>query len=149
MSIPAQSMLDLEDICARSAISGDDLIHFIVERFDSPPSMHLAYCMQRLMAVWIKDELLVEGVKAVRAGDDLFIDDRKLTVSVATCGISSEKIHCGMNIIDTGVPPGVRAIGLSDLGIIDPVGFAERVVSGFSGESEGIEAAVVKTKGIL
>lgn len=149
MRIPAESMLDLEDIREGSAISGDDLIHFIVERFDSPPNMHLAYCMQRLIAVWTKDELLVEGVKAVRRGDDLFVDDRKLTVSVATCGVSSEKIHFGINVINSGVPPGVRAIGLNDLGITDPVGFAERVVSGFSGEIEGIESAVVKTKGIL
>ena len=149
MSIPADSMLDLEDIRRGSAISGDDLVHLIVERFDSPPSMHLAYCMQRLLAVSIRDELLLEGVRAVRIGDDLFVDDRKLTVSVATCGVSSEKIHFGINVVKSGVPPGVRAIGLNDLEITDPVGFAERVASGFSREIEGIEVAVVKTKGVL
>ena len=57
------------------------------------------------------------GVSNDRRGDDIFVNGKKLTVSIATAGISSEKIHCGINLISSGTPAEANAIGLRDLGI--------------------------------
>ncbi len=148
MNVACEYMLDVEDAIDSKAISGDMLIHFIVERFDSPPSMRLAYYMQRLLIVCIKEQLLEHDIKTIRSGDDLFVDGGKLTVSIATCGISSEKIHCGINITTTGVPEGVNAIGLQELGITNPMDVARNAAADFSKEINDIEMDITKTRGI-
>jgi len=89
---------DIEDEKGGKAIRGDSLIHLIVERFDSPANMRHAYYLQRILIVCVQDVLRNLGVTADRSGDDLFVDGGKLTVSIATAGISSEKIHCGINL---------------------------------------------------
>jgi hypothetical protein len=149
MNITAPHMRDAEDMREGKSIAGDSLVHFIVERFNSPASMRLAYYMQRLLIICIKDKLLKHDIKAVRRGDDLFVDEHKLTVSIATCGISSEKIHCGINITTAGVPEDVNAIGLTKLGIGDPMGFAREIAMNFSMEIDDIERDIAKTKGIV
>src|SRR5574341_102673 len=117
MDVTFENMKDLEDRKAEKTISGDDLVHIIVEKFDSPASMRLAYYMQRLLIVSIRDVLEKHGIKTTRNGDDLFIDGRKLTVSIATAGVSSEKIHCGINITRKGTPDDVETAALLDFGI--------------------------------
>ena len=84
---------DIEDEKNNKAIEGSDLIHFIVERFASPAGIRQAYYHQRMLIVCIQDILRNCGVSSERNGDDLFVDGKKLTVSIATAGISSEKIH--------------------------------------------------------
>ncbi|MEA1943772.1 MAG: DUF366 family protein, partial [Euryarchaeota archaeon] len=95
---------DIEDEKNQKKIKGDDLIHFIVERFDSPASIRQAYYLQRMLIICIQDVLRNFGVITERNGDDLFVDGKKLTVSIATAGISSEKIHCGINLTSRGTP---------------------------------------------
>jgi hypothetical protein len=148
MHVAPSHIRDVEDLREGRAIAGDNLIHFIVEHFNTPASMRIAYYMQRLLIICIKEELLKYGIQAHRRGDDLFVKERKLTVSIATCGITSEKIHCGVNITTTGVPEDVRAIGLSELGIEDAVEFARTVAENFSKEIEDIEKDITKTRGI-
>jgi len=36
------------------------------------------------------------GIETTRSGDDLYIADEKLTVSIATASITSEKMHLGL-----------------------------------------------------
>ena len=98
---------DLEDLKNRDAITGDDLIHLIVERFDSPAGIRQAYYLQRMLIVCVQDVLRGYGVTSERRGDDIFVGGRKLTVSIATAGVSSEKIHCGINLTSVGTPPEV------------------------------------------
>ena len=129
-------------------IKGDDLIHFIVERFNSPASMRLAYYMQRLLIVSIRDVLGKHGIKTTRNGDDLFVDDGKLTVSIASAGITSEKIHCGINITTKGTPLDVRTAAISDMGIKDWKTVAKEIAEILSMEIEDIEGDIVKTKSL-
>ena len=74
MDVTLENMKDFEDKNAGKTIKGEDLIHIIVERFDSPGSMRLAYYMQRLLIICIRDVLLDRGIKTTRNGDDLFVD---------------------------------------------------------------------------
>jgi len=148
MDVAAANVKDIEDEKNQKKIKGDCLIHFIVERFDSPVSMRQAYYLQRMLIVCAQDILRSFGVDAEREGDDLFANDGKLTVSIATAGISSEKIHCGINLTGAGTPPEANAIGLSELGI-DPdlwkdigTAIAERFIL----EIEDIESDICKTR---
>ena len=148
MDVTLENMKDFEDEKAGKKIKGDDLIHIIVERFDSPASMRLAYYMQRLLIICIRDVLLDRGIKTTRNGDDLFVDGGKLTVSIATAGVSSEKIHCGINITTKGTPHDVKTAGLLDIGINDWKAIAKEIAETFLQETEDIEGDIVKTKSL-
>lgn len=148
MDVMPDNMKDLEDRKAGKSIQGDDLIHIIVERFDSPASMRLAYYMQRLLIVCVKDVLEGHGIKITRNGDDLFVEGGKLTVSIASAGVSSEKIHCGINITTRGTPREVKTAALEDFGIKDWKNIAKEIADTFVHEIEDIEGDIVKTKSL-
>lgn len=148
MDVTFENMKDLEDEKAGKTIKGDDLIHFIVERFDSPASMRLAYYMQRLLIVCVRDVLEKHEVKTTRNGDDLFVNGRKLTVSIASAGVASEKIHCGINITTQGTPHDIRTAALLDLGIKDWKVPAKEIAEIFIREIDDIEGDIVKTKSL-
>jgi hypothetical protein len=148
MDVTFDNMKDLEDEKAGKTIKGDDLIHFIVERFDSPASMRLAYYMQRLLIVCVRDVLGKHGIKTTRNGDDLFVDDNKLTVSIASAGVASEKIHCGINITTQGTPDDVRTAALLEMGIKDWKTLSKEIADTFIREIEDIDGDIVKTKSL-
>lgn len=146
MDVTFDNMKDLEDKKAGKTIQGDDLIHIIVERFDSPASMRLAYYMQRLLMVCIRDVLMKQGISTWRNGDDLFVDDRKLTVSIASAGVTSEKIHCGINITTKGTPAEIRTASIEEIGIADWKPLAREIAEIYINEIEDIEGDIVKTR---
>lgn len=148
MDVTFENMKDFEDEKAGKAIKGDDLIHFIVERFNSPANMRLAYYMQRLLIVCIRDVLEIHEIKTTRNGDDLFIDEGKLTVSIASAGVTSEKIHCGINITTQGTPVEIRTASLLEIGIKDWKAIAKEIARTFIREIEDIEGDIVKTKSL-
>ncbi len=148
MDVTFDNMKDFEDRKAGKSIIGDDLIHIIVERFASPASMRLAYYMQRLLIVCIRDVFLDHGIKTIRNGDDLFIDDGKLTVSIASAGVASEKIHCGINLTTRGTPIEMKTAALEEYGIKDWKKIAEEISETFIREVEDIEGDIVKTKSL-
>lgn len=107
-------MVDLEDIRKNAPIYSTDMLHFIVEHFEM--DLEKTIFRQRLFIAIIKDvieEFTGTGLK--RDGDDLFCDENKLSVSIATLSPVSTMIHTGLNISSKDVP--VAAIGLVDLGI--------------------------------
>ena len=75
------------------------------------------------------------------------INDRKLSVSIATKSITSILIHTGLNILSEGAP--VAASGLtSELGIKDIKAFALDVMKRYSEELEDIVLASTKVRGV-
>lgn len=148
MDVTPENMKDIEDLKAKKTIQGDDLIHIIVERFDSPASMRLAYYMQRLLIICIKDVLEKLGIKTTRNGDDLFIGKRKLTVSIATAGVSCEKVHCGINLTTKGTPREVKTAALEEFGIKEWKTLGREIAETFVREIEDIEGDIVKTKSL-
>jgi hypothetical protein len=111
MEIDPSKIIDVEDVGLE--IKSNEMIHFIVEHFDcQPTNIKLCYHRQRILVMILKDELAQWGVQCNRSGDDLFIGNGKLTVSIATISATSMKIHLGINITSDGTPKDVETIGI-------------------------------------
>ncbi len=95
--VSAFHMIDLEDRMNEEKIESPDMIHFIVEHFDST-SVALAYTRQRLLASIALEALIDRKVMVTRSGDDLFHDGEKMSVSIASASAVSHKIHFGINV---------------------------------------------------
>ncbi len=138
-------MVDIEDVINNEPIYSKSMLSFISEQFNI--GLIEGVLRQRLMISTIKEELEQRGYTVRRDGDDLFYDNRKLTVSIATKSQTSILIHTGVNIISTGAP--VKASGLSeDIGITEIKGFALNVMQKYSDELDDIVMASTKVRGV-
>ena len=138
-------MVDLEDVINNEPIYSKYMLSFISEQFGL--GIVEGVLRQRLLICVIKELLEEKGIFVVRNGDDLMIDGRKLSVSIATKSITSVLIHTGLNIISEGAP--VSASGLeSELGIRDIKEFAIEVMKRYSEEIEDIILAGTKVRGV-
>ena len=95
--VKIEHMIDLEDRRANESIWSEDMLSFIIEHFDST-DMKLIYSRQRLFTAIVREYLEGLGINTSRAGDDLFIKGKKLTVSIASTSAISQKIHFGINV---------------------------------------------------
>ena len=145
MDIPSANIKDMEDLLHDKAIKSGDMLHFIVERFDSSASIRLSYYMQRLLVVCARDVLANNGIHAIRKGDDLYVEGGKLTVCIASAGISSEKIHFGINISRYGTPTNIQVACLNEMGIVDVMELGKKIATMFVAEIDDIESDIVKT----
>ena len=141
--VSGERLVDLEDFRAGATVWGDDMLHFIVEIF----GMNLAHvtALQRLLCATAKDvvDSAAAGLVVDRRGDDLFVGDGKLSVSVATVSPVSGLIHLGLNVTAEGVP--VEAACLKDLGL-DPEKTATELMRKFVGELTSIKSATAKVR---
>lgn len=138
-------MVDIEDVINNEPIYSKLMLSFISEQFGI--GLVEGVLRQRLLITIIKELLEENGVFVVRNGDDLMIDNRKLSVSIATKSITSVLIHTGLNIISEGAP--VKASGLtSELGIENIEEFAQKVMQRYSEELEDIVLASSKVRGV-
>lgn len=138
-------MVDIEDVINNEPIYSKFMLSFITEQFNV--NLIEGVFRQRLLICIIKEELEKRGIFVVRKGDDLMIDNRKLSVSIATKSQTSILIHTGLNIISEGAP--VSASGLtSELGITDIKEFAITVMKRYSDEIEDIISASTKVRGV-
>lgn len=138
-------MVDLADVQEKAFIYSPLMLHFIIEHFDT--NLDLAIFKQRMLIVCIKEELEQYGISPSRIGDDLYINKKKLSVSIASRSIVSTLIHVGVNIKTTGTP--VPTIGLEELGIIDIKAFATNVLHRYKRELEQIREARCKVRGLV
>jgi hypothetical protein len=114
MDIKSENLKDCEDLGLD--IKSDLMIHCIVEHFDiQPGNLRISYLRQRLLVMILAEELSKKGIKSLREGDDIYINNRKLTVSISTSSLNSTKIHLGINLTDIGSPDDVDVIGLFQL----------------------------------
>ena len=139
--VPFEHMVDGEDLVDRSEIRGDQMLHFLVELFNQNLSTAVAF--QRLMAALIKDVLEEREISLRRSGDDLFFQDRKLSISIATVSPVSALIHFAMNVTNQGTP--VPTAALEEWGI-DPRILAEEILARIHREWEGVRIATQKVK---
>lgn len=138
-------MVDLEDIINNEPIYSKSMLSFISEQFGV--GLTEGVFRQRLLICIIKELLEERSVFVVRNGDDLMINGRKLSVSIATKSITSVLIHTGLNILSEGAP--VKASGLeSELGIKDIKEFALTVMSRYTDEINDIKLAATKVRGV-
>ncbi|HGY89731.1 MAG TPA: DUF366 family protein [Planctomycetes bacterium] len=137
-------LVDLDDRSRGLFIAGAAMRHFIVESFG--PDLDRGVFLQRLLVLLVREILAEKGISDVRrSGDDLFVGDGKLTVSIATVSPVSCLVHLGVNVTSEGTP--VRTANLTDLGL-DPRGFAESLIARFADEIDGMACATGKVQGV-
>lgn len=141
--VSIKHMVDLVDVREGAHIFSHSMLHFIVEHFDL--NLLLAVARQRLLVV-IAAEVLGKNVKVVRRGDDLFVDDKKLSVSIATASGVSTLIHFAMNVESKDTP--VPTIGLSDIGIY-PKETADIILARYCDEIGSMESARCKVRSVI
>ena len=138
-------MVDIEDVLNNEPIYSKYMLSFITEQFGV--DLQEGIFRQRLLMCIIKELLEEKGIFVVRNGDDLLIDGKKLSVSIATKSITSILIHTGLNILSEGAP--VEASGLtSELGITDIKSFANEVMQKYAEEINDIKCACTKVRGV-
>jgi len=144
MDVAGEHMADLEDLLAGCAIRSSRMLHFIAEFFDA--GLEATLLKQRLLARLAARIVSEESGRDVRVvGDDLYGEDRKLSVSIAAPSPVSCLIHFGMNIETRDVP--VKAVGLEELEV-DARCAAERLMRAFQQEMESLAWARAKVRGV-
>jgi len=138
--VRGEALVDLADREGGLFIRSGDMLHVLVERFDT--DLVRAVLIQRLLAARCADRVRAATTDAVvRKGDDVYVGGRKLNVSIATVSPVSTLVHFGVNIDATGAP--VAAVGLQDLGL-DPAAFAAGLLSDLDAELEAVALAASK-----
>ncbi|MCB0378452.1 MAG: DUF366 family protein [Bdellovibrionales bacterium] len=146
-AVTFEHMIDGEDLKQKAQIAGDDMLHFVFELFDFPLSAAIA--MQRLTGELVLKTLKSFGdsTKAsqmVRVGDDLYFNEHKFNISIATASRTSSLIHFAVNITNAGTP--VPTCSLQDFGVTDIEAFAEQCLAEIHEEFMGQKKAFVKVK---
>ncbi len=140
-------MVDIEDVINNEPIYSDKMLSLIEENFHS--TLNEAIYRQRLLAGIVKDIIKEQypDAKVTRDGDDVYLNNKKLTVSIATKSITSTLIHFGINIDPTHAP--INAAGLkTDLGITNIKDFALKLMERYNREVEDIDFAASKVRGV-
>ncbi|HIS87882.1 TPA: DUF366 family protein [Candidatus Avigastranaerophilus faecigallinarum] len=141
-------MVDIEDVINNEPIYSKKMLSIIEENFNCS-LVEMVY-KQRLL-VTITKELIEKNypnVNITRNGDDLYVNNKKLSVSIATKSITSTLIHFGLNIDSTGAP--INASDLEkDIGITDIKNFAIELLTKYKNETEDIEFATSKVRGVI
>lgn len=138
-------MVDIEDVINNEPIYSKYMLSFITEQFNV--ELVEGVFRQRLLICVIKEALENRGFTVKRDGDDLFINNKKLSVSIATKSLTSVLIHTGLNILSDDAPIPVSALK-SDLNIEDVKGFALEIMEKYSQEIENIKLASTKVRGV-
>lgn len=138
-------MVDIEDVINNEPIYSKYMLSFITEQFNI--ELVEGVFRQRLLMCVIKEALEKRGFIVNRNGDDLFVNSKKLSVSIATKSMTSVLIHAGLNILSEGAPIPVSGLK-SDLGIDDIEEFAQEVMKNYSEEIEDIILASTKVRGV-
>ena len=147
-----EHLVDCEDRQIGDFISSKRMIHFIIEIFDV--SLREMVVWQRLFITQITDVLSMmfseKGITMSRDGDDIFVDGKKFSVSIATVSPVSGLIHVGLNI-EVGNNCPVKAIGFNEVEghiITDERNIAFILMGHFVSEFEDIQNACHKVKGV-
>lgn len=151
VNITPDNLKDFADVGLE--IKSNYMVNFICEFFDQQPTnMRIAYLRQRLLVMIFREILTEKGVKTTREGDDIFVDGKKLSISIASVSLSSAKIHFALNLEDKGTPSDVETIGLYDIddgNVFNKDNLKDlifEVVNRYINELETIEKDISKTK---
>lgn len=145
VDVKLDEMVDIEDVINNEPIYSKKMLNFIIEIFNCP--LEQMVYTQRLFMSIVKEVIEDYGVIVKRDGDDLFFDNRKLSVSIATKSITSCLIHSALNIIKEGAP--ISVSDLREIGIEDVEKFALDVMQKFQQEVKSIKMATYKVRGVI
>lgn len=144
--VSVDKMVDLADVLNQSPIYSPDMLHFIIEHFDL--DLEKTIFRQRLFICLVKEILESRGVSITRSGDDLYVKERKLSVSIATITPVSTMIHTGLNLRSENVP--VKAVGLLEAGWEEAgiPALAREICQKYAAELQAINQARCKVRGV-
>lgn len=141
-------MVDISDVINNEPIYSKKMLNVIIEHFNI--ELPEGVLRQRMLVSILKEliEKMLPDIKILRDGDDLFYENKKLTVSIATKSITSVLIHLGVNIDPEGAP--VDASGLeTDLNIQNIKQFAQELLENYKNEMQSVSEAVCKVRGVV
>ncbi|MBI2067775.1 MAG: DUF366 family protein [Deltaproteobacteria bacterium] len=141
--VATDQMVDLVDQKDGKKIYSEEMLHFIGEFFGADLSRTIL--VQRLLVSLAQQEIIFRAktTQLIRAGNDLFEGDAKLSVSIATASPVSTLIHFGINVSSKNTP--VKTKGLLDYGL-DPAVFAQSLLETFKHEVESVSIAQSKVR---
>ena len=142
-NVPTENLVDMDDASAGTFIKAASMAHVLIEH----PGCALAECVlrQRLLVAILVELLRERTIECRRDGDDLYVQDRKLTVSIAAPSPASSLIHLGINVDPEGAP--VPAIGLDALAI-DARELLDNLLERYAREMESCEHATGKVRAV-
>ncbi len=141
--VKLSEMVDQEDVKANAPIYSPLMLHFLAEFFGD--DLRCAVTRQRLFIASIL-EILQEHAPHIpwkRSGDDIYVEKKKVSVSIATASPVSSLLHTGLNIVSKNTP--VPAYGLGDAGV-NTEKIALEILHKFKKEIEEIELAKCKVR---
>lgn len=144
-AVAPERMVDLADLKEGKRIFSESMLHFIGEFFDT--DLTRTILLQHLLVSLAQQEITirVKTPTLIRAGNDLYEGDSKLSISVATASPVSTLLHFGINISSRNTP--VKTKGLTDYGL-DPGAFARSLLETFKHEIEGVAVARSKVRAV-
>lgn len=135
-------MVDGEDLLEKSQIKSDEMLHFLFETFDT--QLMSGVFLQRLFASIVQNLIYKKTNQWLsRCGDDLYLNDQKLSISIATRSTNSVLVHFAMNVTNSGTP--VKTLSLQDLKV-EPRELALELLQLISSEYMDIKKATYKVK---
>lgn len=140
-------MVDGEDLLEKAQIKADKMLHFIIEKFDI--KLFSGVCLQRILAdifvSYIRKNSSVKEISQniIRCGDDIYYNDKKFNISIATISPASCLIHFAVNVDGKNAP--VPTLSLDELKL-DPKKTANDIMKIFTAEVTHILRATQKVK---
>lgn len=120
-------MVDLEDVKKKAPIYSPSMLHFIGEWFMDWLGQGILF--QHLFVHTLYGLLWEKGGHNLsRRGNDIYYQERKLSVSICTKTPTSVVMHTGVNILTEGTP--IPTSGLSELRL-EPLALAEELLAVF------------------
>lgn len=131
-NVSVDNMVDLEDVKKQAPIRSPKMLHFIGEWFID--SFEEGILLQHLFVHTVREALWEKGITRLsRRGNDIFFEQRKLSVSICAKATTSVLMHTGLNIDTHGTP--IPTSGLSEMRI-DPLPFAKDILELFVNDSK-------------
>jgi hypothetical protein len=94
-----------------------------------------------------RDILKEYSVDTTQDGDDIFIGNGKLSVSIASASISSMKIHFALNVTTEGTPDDVETSALEDnMDLKNLEQLQDKIANAYIDFMDDIEKDITKTK---
>lgn len=140
--VPIEHLVDLEDAEANRPIASALMAHAIVEHrgLDLTTGVLAQRLLGRLAADFIARR---SGISVTVSGDDLFVGDGKLSVSIATTSPRGVLIHFAVNVLGEGAP--VKIACLRDLRLPGRE-FLRALGKSYAAEISSVDHAVRKVR---
>jgi hypothetical protein len=144
-NIEGDNLVDLEEYKNKEIIYSPEMLHFIIEIFSA--NLEKAVLYQHILTFVVLENLndLNSKFPLSRKGNDIFSNNKKLTISIATISPVSSLIHFGININSKGV--NYPTIDLTSLGI-EPEELAMNILESFADEYLIIQRSTTKARSV-